>query len=180
MGKPTMRSGGTQSRSKDKSKSDPHEASTFLAALICLALGGISLHWDIAGVRDDRRLLAEGVHAQGVVTRTYVERHGTARYGSDETVASIIYSPSAGDEVAITHTVRNSPTEGLEDQEVTLFYNPADPSEAVVEEWRDEYDWMTVAAVLFLAGGGFALVVSTRSIIRGLIRRRRKPAEKPL
>ncbi|MCC9174214.1 DUF3592 domain-containing protein [Arthrobacter sp. zg-Y179] len=176
MGKPTIRSGGTQTRPKNKGKSARHEASTFLAALICLVLGGICLQSDITDVRDDKRLLAEGVQAQGVVIHTYEERHGTARYGSTETVASIIYSPSDGNEVKITHTVRNTSAEGLEDQEVTLFYNPADPSEAVVEEWRDEYDWMTVAAVLFLAGGAFTLVVGTRSYIR----RRRKPAGKPL
>ncbi|MCC3289390.1 MULTISPECIES: DUF3592 domain-containing protein [unclassified Arthrobacter] len=147
-----------------------------MAALICLVLGGFSLQWDITDVRDDERLLAEGLQAQGVVMRTYEERRGTARYGYNETVASIIYSPSNGNEVLITHTVRKAPTEGLEDQEVTLFYNPADPSEAVVEEWRDGYDWMTAGAVLFLAGGAFTVGAGTRSYIRG----RRKPAGQPL
>jgi|GEM_PF-5728339 len=134
---------------------------TGLSLVAGLLIGGFGVH----GVQSDRNLIESGTAVTGTVLYFYEQSAGRSR----ETIAVTVFpapDPSFPHWVYLDQVVRTGgifprqdAPEALTGQSVTVYYNPDDPSEAVVDGWERGYlSWWTAAVLFFGLGGAVATV----------------------
>lgn len=115
--------------------------------------------------RNDRELLSGGTSTQGVVTDIKFDVNGR-RKKEDQKTMTVVYTASDGVEYSIEEKEpyrtkkEGSPSEvsnELLNKEVTVFYDPAQPGQAVVEGWE-------ASSTIGYIGGGFFIFLGSATI----------------
>lgn len=127
-----------------------------------LLLGG----HDVSEAQADKHLLSEGVRTVGTVADIHYDVRTNRKNRSEKTMI-VSYIANDGNEYSVNSTIRyNVRNEGSEEDvdrkflntERTVFYNPANPSESVVEDWEKSF----IGALLY---GGTFVVLGSLGII---------------
>lgn len=150
----------------------------YLAAMgIALVIFGANTGIDnISAAQNDKRLIAEGSSTVGEIVDVQLKiKHG--KHSSSEKIFTVEYTDSSGKIQSLTESeVYRSGEEGplekvsneWEGKKVNIFYDANDPSNSVVEDWKDSMS-MAVSGLVFLEVVGAALIVfsvmTTRSIL---------------
>lgn len=138
-----------------------------LSILAGVSLGGYGIH----EVEADRQLIDGGTAAAGTVVSSR-EQFGRKRLGGQE-IANVRFSapgPYGQSPQSQDHMVLKGWPVAWEDAPpaepgatVTVFYDPEDPSDAVVEGWHHRYRSWWSAGVLLFGGGGAIAAAKARS-----------------
>lgn len=120
----------------------------------------------------DHRILAEGVKTVGTVTDIQFDIRSNKKNHSEKTV-TVSYTTQNGEDHEVDSTTRynmsrEGSTQNVEDQllnqEKTVFYDPDNTSNAVVEGWQEKYSHSYVPGGFFIAMGVLAIGISAYSL----------------
>ena len=131
-----------------------------LSILAGVAIGG----WVVYGAHTDGRLISRGDAVDGAVLTVREESVGRPRDGLRETIAEVRYtvpgpygpSPQRLEQLVRTGwpVPRDYAPAAEPGQTVTVYYDPSDPSQAVVDGWERRYaSWWLALALLCGLGG---------------------------
>jgi hypothetical protein len=154
--------------------------SALVTSVLILLVGCLLAVWQITDVRADQRLMDTGVRTQGTVERTYNNQHssGGGRGSKTSKIAVVAYTAAPGDRLTMHRKVDFGGTlpggsdapSGQPGQQVTVFYNPDNPSKALVQGWQRRYGYYFYASVALI-------VLSGSSVVRGARAKLRRRAE---
>ncbi|MCQ1999937.1 DUF3592 domain-containing protein [Arthrobacter zhaoxinii] len=140
-----------------------------LLAVVSILMGALMGGYGVYGAHADRQLIDGGTVAVGTVLSSRERPAGRIR----ETIASVSFSAQSRygpSPQRLDHVVRkgwpvarrNAPAIHS-GEPVNVFYNPDDPSDAVIEGWEHRYGSWWTAGALFFGGGGVASAAKARS-----------------
>lgn len=127
-------------------------------------------HYSLAA--KDQRILSEGVKTVATVTDIQFDIRTNKKNYSEKTM-TVSYVTQSGEDHKVDSTTRynmsrEGSTQNVEDQflnqEKTVFYDPDNTRNAVVEGWEEPYSEIYVTGGFFIAMGTLAIGISAYSL----------------